>query len=71
MARFFTQRTFASGSTFVEVGTRAGKPVLKVTLEATSAFIVPAPEANTLADLMDDALDALDTDPLLWGDGSQ
>lgn len=71
MATFRSKRSFTEGDTTVEVGTKSSKPAIKVTLPAGSAFIVDPDTADDLAAVIDDALDAFETDPLLWENGSR
>jgi hypothetical protein len=71
MATFRSKSTVQSDIVRVEIGSRSNAPAFKVMLPGGMTFILTEAEAYSVADTLDQALDLLESDPLLWENGSQ
>lgn len=65
-SRFRTKSSVTVGDTVVEIGRRANAPAIKIALSEGSTFIIDETTANEVADALDEALDTLESDPLMW-----
>lgn len=69
--RFNSQKTLTVGSVTVEIGKRSSRTAYRITLpngsaDGGSVFVVEEDAAADLVDALDDALDCVESDPLLW-----
>jgi hypothetical protein len=68
-AKFHSKKTFTRGEVTVEAGFKSSKQWVKITVPSgtgEAVFSAPMARADDLADALDDALDAMESDPLLW-----
>ena len=70
VAKFRTKHEVATGAATVTIGRRSNAPAFKIEVRG-SVFIIDETEANDLADALDNAITAFESDPLLWEGGSQ
>jgi hypothetical protein len=62
--KFYEKRTYTKGDMTVQVGVRANEPAIRVFLPDMQAASLTIQRADDLADLLDEALDGLDEEPL-------
>lgn len=67
--KFIADKTFTSGTVTVEVGHKGSKRLVKISLgedNGRNVVVYDMDEADTVADLLDDALDYYDEHPEIW-----
>lgn len=68
--KFKVSQTVTVDDVNVEIGRRSNRLTFRITTGSGALFLVSEDTANAMADALDEAIDLVESDPLLWEGGS-